>query len=192
MDSKKKTIIILLVIVALLTVSAYSFFAGNYNTFVRLDQAVKSAWAQVENQLQRRFDLVPNLVATVKGYASHETQIFTEVTKLRTQWMSAPSVPEKVEAANQLTGMLSRLIAVSENYPDLKANQNFLELQSQLEGTENRISVERMRYNQAVQSFNAFQRSFFGRFFCAQTGLNQPAVYFKADERSKEVPKVSF
>ena len=170
----------------------FGWYKGGYNQAIALDEQVKSSWAQVENQLQRRFDLVPNLVATVKGYASHETQIFTEVTKLRTQWMSAPSVPEKVEAANQLTGMLSRLIAVSENYPDLKANQNFLELQSQLEGTENRISVERMRYNQAVQSFNAFQRSFFGRFFCAQTGLNQPAVYFKADERSKEVPKVSF
>jgi LemA protein len=136
--------------------------------------------------------LVPNLVSTVKGYAAHESQIFIDVTKARSQWASAPTVPEKVEAANQLTGALSRLIAVSENYPDLKANTNFLELQSQLEGTENRIAVERMRYNQSVQFFNAYQRSFFGRFFCSQTGLTQSAIYFKADERSKEVPKVTF
>lgn len=171
---------------------AFGWYKSGYNRAIMLDEQVKSSWAQVENQLQRRFDLVPNLINTVKGYASHENQLFTEVTKLRSQWSAAPTVSEKVEAANQLTGVLSRLIAVSENYPDLKANQNFLELQAQLEGTENRISVERMRYNQSVQIFNAYQRSFFGRFFASQTGLMQPAVYFKADEGSKEAPKVTF
>ncbi|HPL97683.1 MAG TPA: LemA family protein, partial [Smithellaceae bacterium] len=128
MDSKKKTIIILLVIVALLTVSAYSFFAGNYNTFVRLDQAVKSAWAQVENQLQRRYDLIPNLVETVKGYAKHEREVLTEVTNARAKVGGAGTVPDKIAANNELSGALSRLLLVVERYPDLKANQNFLHL----------------------------------------------------------------
>ena len=187
-----KNFMIVIGVLAVVGLMVFGWYKNGYNRVITLDEQVKSSWAQVENQLQRRFDLVPNLVNTVKGYASHESQIFTEVTKLRSQWASAPTVPEKVEAANQLTGVLSRLIAVSENYPDLKASQNFLELQAQLEGTENRISVERMRYNQAVQLFNAYQRSFFGRFFSSQTGLMQPAVYFKTDERSKEVPKVTF
>lgn len=187
-----KNFLIVLGVLTVLALGIFGWYKNGFNRAIGLDEQVKSSWAQVENQLQRRFDLIPNLVNTVKGYAKHESDIFTEVTKLRTQWAAAPTVAEKVETANQLTGVLSRLIAVSENYPDLKANQNFLQLQVQLEGTENRISVERMRYNQAVQMFNAFQRSFFGRFFCSQTGLMQPAVYFKADERSKEVPQVQF
>ena len=187
-----KNFLIGLAIIAGIGLVFFGWYKSGYNTMIALDEQVKSSWAQVENQLQRRFDLIPNLVSTVKGYAAHESNLLMEVTKLRSQWSAAPSVPEKVEAANQLTGALGRLIAVSENYPDLKANQNFLALQSQLEGTENRISVERMRYNQAVQSLNAYQRSFFGRFFAGQVGLNQPAVYFKVDEAAKAVPKVSF
>ena len=166
-----KNFLIVIGVLAVLGLTVFGWYKNGYNNAIALDEQVKSSWAQVENQLQRRFDLIPNLVNTVKGYAAHENQIFTEVTKLRSQWASAPTVGEKVEAANQLTGVLSRLIAVSENYPDLKANQNFLELQAQLEGTENRISVERMRYNQAVQIFNAYQRSFFGRFFASQTSV---------------------
>ncbi len=187
-----KNFLIFLGVLAVIGLMAFGWYKNGYNHAITLDEQVKSSWAQVENQLQRRFDLIPNLVNTVKGYAAHESSIFTEVAKLRSQWAAAPTVSEKVEAANQLTGVLSRLIAVSENYPDLKANQNFLDLQAQLEGTENRIAVERMRYNQSVQIFNAYQRSFFGRFFCSQTGVTNPAVYFKADERSREVPKVTF
>ena len=138
----------------------------------------------MENQLQRRFDLIPNLVSTVKGYAAHEKGIFEEVTRLRSQWGQAASIPDKVAAANSLGGALSRLLMVSENYPNLKADQSFLELQSQLEGTENRIAVERMRYNQAVQQFNSYQQSLFGSFFASATHLTQPAVYFKAPEQA--------
>jgi LemA protein len=187
-----KNFLIVLAVIAGIGLMLFGWYKNGYNTMIRLDEQVKSSWAQVENQLQRRFDLIPNLVNTVKGYAAHEKNLLTEVTKLRTQWAAAPTQPEKVEAANQLTGALSRLIAVAENYPDLKANQNFLTLQSQLEGTENRIAVERMRYNSAVQGFNAYQRSFFGRFFASSTGLTQPAVYFKIDEAAKAVPQVNF
>jgi LemA protein len=187
-----KNFLVVLAVLAGIGLAIFGWYKSGYNRVIGLDENVKSSWAQVENQLQRRFDLIPNLVNTVKGYAAHESNLLTDVTKLRSQWSSAPSVPEKVEAANQLTGALSRLIAVSENYPDLKANQNFVTLQSQLEGTENRIAVERMRYNQAVQAFNAYQRSFFGRFFAGQAGLTQPAVYFKIEENAKAVPQVNF
>jgi LemA protein len=187
-----KPIWIFLGALVFLAFMAFGWFQGGYNNMVSLDQQVKSSWAQVENQLQRRFDLVPNLVNTVKGYAEHEKGLLTEVTRLRSQWAQAPTIPEKVEAANALTGALSRLLLVSENYPDLKANQNFLELQSQLEGTENRISVERMRYNQAAQQFNAYQKSFMGRFFASKTGLTEPAVYFKAQEGAIQAPVVKF
>jgi LemA protein len=183
---------IALLILAGIGLVVFGWYKNGYNTVIALDEQVKSSWAQVENQLQRRFDLIPNLVNTVKGYAGHEKSLLTEVTELRSRWSAAPTVNEKVESANQLTSALSRLIAVSENYPDLKANQNFLTLQSQLEGTENRIAVERMRYNQSVQAFNSYLRSMFGRFFAVAAGITQPAVYFKADENAKSVPQVSF
>jgi LemA protein len=170
----------------------FGWYQGGYNTMVGLDQNVKSSWAQVENQLQRRFDLIPNLVNTVKGYAAHEKGLLEEVTRLRSQWGQAASVPQKVETANALTGALSRLLLVSENYPTLKANENFLALQTQLEGTENRIAVERQRYNESAQKFNTYQMSFMGRFFAGQTGLNQPAVYFKAQEGAAAAPVVKF
>jgi LemA protein len=187
--------LIALVVIVVLAFIGFGWYQGGYNQMVSYDQQVKSSWAQVENQLQRRFDLIPNLVSTVKGYAAHEKGILEEVTRLRSQWGAAQtseSVQQKVDAANQLTGALSRLLMVSENYPNLKADQNFLELQSQLEGTENRIAVERMRYNQAVQVFNTYQQSLFGGFFAGATHLTQPAVYFKAPQQAQEAPKVSF
>ncbi|HOG11240.1 MAG TPA: LemA family protein [Smithella sp.] len=191
MDSKKKTIIILLVIVALLTVSAYSFFAGNYNTFVRLDQAVKSAWAQVENQLQRRYDLIPNLVETVKGYAKHEREVLTEVTNARAKVGGAGTVPDKIAANNELSGALSRLLLVVERYPDLKANQNFLHLQDELAGTENRIAVERMRYNEAVKVYNQTIKSFPANLLAGMFGFKDGA-FFDAPQEAKTAPKVQF
>lgn len=187
-----KNLLIALGVIAVIAFIAFGWYQSGFNAMVGLNQQVKSSWAQVENQLQRRFDLIPNLVNTVKGYAEHEKGIFEEVTRLRSQWAAAPSIPEKVEAANALTGALSKLLMVSENYPNLKADQTFLTLQSQLEGTENRIAVERMRYNQAVEQFNAYQQSFFGRFFAGQTGLSQPAVYFKAQEAATQAPVVKF
>ena len=183
---------IVLGLIVVLGLMVFSWYQTGFNTMIALDQQVKSSWAQVENQLQRRFDLIPNLVNTVKGYAAHEKGILEEVTRLRSQWGTAPTIPEKVEAANALTGALSRLLMVSENYPNLKADQSFMTLQSQLEGTENRISVERMRYNQVVEQFNAYQQSFWGRFFAGQTGKGQPAVYFKAQEAAATAPVVKF
>src|ERR1017187_3590971 len=185
-----KALIAVGVIVAI-ALMAFSWYQGGYNRMVGLDQQVKSSWAQVENQLQRRFDLIPNLVNTVKGYAAHEKGILEEVTRLRSQWGQAATIPDKVAAANSLGSALSRLLMVSENYPNLKADQSFLELQSQLEGTENRIAVERMRYNQAVQQFNTFQQSLFGSFFASATHLTQPAVYFNATIDAQTAPKVN-
>ncbi|MDE2027967.1 MAG: LemA family protein [Candidatus Omnitrophica bacterium] len=184
--------LIALGVIVVLAFMAFGWYQSGYNQIVSLNQQVKSSWAQVENQLQRRFDLIPNLVNTVKGYATHEKTLLEEVTRLRSQWGKAATVPDKVAAANSLSGALGRLLLVTENYPNLKANENFLELQSQLEGTENRIAVERMRYNEAVQAFNSYQQSLFGSFFAAATHLTQPAVYFKAEQGAQEAPKVSF
>jgi LemA protein len=184
--------LIALGVIVVIALMAFGWYQGGYNRMIALNQQVKSSWAQVENQLQRRFDLIPNLVNTVKGYAAHEKGILEEVTRLRSQWGKAANIPDKVAAANSLGGALSRLLMVSENYPNLKANENFLELQSQLEGTENRIAVERMRYNQAVEQFNTYQLSLFGSFFASITHLTQPAVYFKAPEQAQQAPVVNF
>ena len=185
-------ILIALAVIVVLAFMAFGWYQTGYNRMVGLNQQVKSSWAQVENQLQRRFDLIPNLFNTVKGYAAHEKDILEEVTRLRSQWGQAANIPDKVSAANSLTGALSHLLMVSENYPNLKADQSFLELQSQLEGTENRIAVERMRYNDAVQQFNSYQQSLFGSFFASATHLTQPAVYFKAPDQAQEAPVVKF
>ncbi len=188
-----KNIWIFIGVIAALAFIAFGWYQSGYNRIVALDQQVKSSWAQVENQLQRRYDLIPNLVNTVKGYAAHEKGILEEVTRLRSQWGQAASVSDKVEAANSLSGALSRLLLVSENYPGLKADQNFLTLQSQLEGAENRIAVERMRYNEAVEAFNSYQKSLFGGFFASKTGLTKEAVYYKVETpQAHEVPKVQF
>src|SRR5271157_2768192 len=187
-----KKVAIGLGVILLIGLVFLSAIFSTYNKLVQMNESIKSSWAQVDNQLQRRFDLIPNLVNTVKGYAAHEKEILEEVTRLRSQWGQAASIPDKVAAANSLGGALSRLLMVSENYPNLKADTSFLELQSQLEGTENRIAVERMRYNQAVQQFNSYQQSLFGSFFAAMTHLTQPAVYFKAPEQAQEAPMVKF
>jgi len=187
-----KKVLIVLGVLLVIAVMLFSWYKGGYNQAIAKDEEVKSAWAQVENQLQRRNDLIPNLVRTVQGFASHERGLFREVTELRSQWGKSASRGSKIENANAMSGALSRLLLVSENYPQLKSDQNFLALQAQLEGTENRISVERMRYNRAVKDFNRFQRLFFGRFFTAQAGVTEPAVYFEAEEAAKEAPVVKF
>src|SRR5664280_1465774 len=191
MDSKKKTLIIVLAVIAFLAIAAYSFFAGNYNKFVKLDTAVKSSWAQVENQLQRRFDLIPNLVETVKGYAKQEKDVMVEVTNARAKVGGAGNIPDKIAANNQLTGALSRLMVVVEKYPDLKSNQNFLKLQDELAGTENRIAVERMRYNETVKVYNEAIRSFPANMLAGMYGFKE-AAFFKVDEVAKAAPKVKF
>ncbi|MCX5908676.1 MAG: LemA family protein, partial [Deltaproteobacteria bacterium] len=159
--SKGKMILVgVLVGILLLAISLYGFFRGTYNQFVSLDEGVKSSWAQVENQLQRRFDLIPNLVETVKGYAKQEKDVLVEVTNARAKVGGANTVPDKINANNELSGALSRLLVVVEKYPDLKSNQNFLRLQDELAGTENRIAVERKRYNDTVKVYNVAIRSF--------------------------------
>ncbi|MEA3489055.1 MAG: LemA family protein [Candidatus Omnitrophota bacterium] len=187
-----KTVWIVLGIIAVVVLLIGGWLISGLNHVVRIDETVNSAWAQVENQLQRRNDLIPNLVNTVKGYAGHEKELLTKVTELRSQWGKAGTREEKIETANQMTAALSKLLLVVERYPDLKANQNFLALQSQLEGTENRIAVERMRYNNSVKVFNAYRRTVFGGVFASLRGLNQPREYFEISEAAREVPEVKF
>jgi LemA protein len=190
--SKGKMILIgVLVGVLLLALSLYGFFRGTYNQFVSLDEGVKSSWAQVENQLQRRFDLIPNLVETVKGYAKQEKDVLVEVTNARAKVGGANTVPDKINANNQLSGALSRLLVVVEKYPDLKSNQNFIRLQDELAGTENRIAVERKRYNDAVKVYNVAIRSFPSNLLAGMFGFNK-AAFFEAPAAAKAAPQVKF
>jgi len=191
MDSKKKTLLIVLAVIVVLAIVLYSFFAGNYNKFVKMDVGIKAAWSQVENQLQRRFDLIPNLVETVKGYAKQEHDVLVEVTNARAKVGGAGNIPDKITANNELTGALSRLMVVVERYPDLKSNQNFMKLQDELAGTENRIAVERKRYNDAVQIYNEAIRSFPANFLAGMYGFKE-AAFFEAPKDAKAAPKVKF
>jgi LemA protein len=185
--------IVLIAVVALVVVvgSVWSWYLKTYNHFVKLDEGVNSAWAQVETQLQRRYDLVPNLVNTVKGYAQHEEKVLTEVTEARARVGSAQTVNDKINANSQLTSALSRLLVVVERYPDLKANQNFLDLQAQLEGTENRIATERRRYNEAVQVFNTAIRGLMEQFVANRMNLTRKS-FFEADKSAQKAPEVKF
>ncbi|NQT89823.1 MAG: LemA family protein [Candidatus Omnitrophica bacterium] len=187
-----KKVIIVLIVVAVIIFMIGGWVISGLNRAVILDEAVTSAWSQVENQLQRRNDLIPNLVNTVKGYASHEKGIFIEVTKLRSQWANASTRQDQIKAAEGMGGVLSKLLLVAENYPNLKASQNFLTLQAQLEGTENRIAVERNRYNRTVKAFNTYRRTVFGSIFARMRGLDKPEEYFQAEAAAKAVPKVEF
>ena len=191
MTSGKKILLIAVIVIVVLAVSVFSFFKGSYNKFVTLDEGVKSAWAQVENQLQRRYDLIPNLVETVKGYAKQEKDVLVEVTNARARVGGAATVPDKINANNELTGALSRLLVVVEKYPDLKSNQNFLRLQDELAGTENRISVERKRYNDAVQGYNVAIRSFPANLLAGMFGFGK-ATFFEAPAVAKAAPQVKF
>ncbi len=178
-------------VILLLAISLYGFFKGTYNRFVSMDEAVKSSWAQVENQLQRRYDLIPNLVETVKGYAKQEKDVLIEVTNARARVGGAANVPDKIAANNELSGALSRLLVVVERYPDLKSNQNFIRLQDELAGTENRIAVERMRYNDMVKSYNVAIRSFPANLLADMFGF-QKAAFFEAPAAAKTSPQVKF
>lgn len=163
----------------------------SYNRLVQSSESVDGAWSQVQNVLQRRADLIPNLVETVKGYAAHEKEIFTEVADARARLLSARTPAEAERADAGLNSALGRLLAIAEAYPNLKANENFIRLQDELAGTENRISVERMRYNQAVQSYNAQIKRFPTNLVARITGFSQRA-YFEAAPSAQQVPKVDF
>jgi LemA protein len=178
-------------VILLLVISLYGFFKGTYNRFVSMDEAVKSSWAQVENQLQRRYDLIPNLVETVKGYAKQEKDVLVEVTNARAKVGGAANVPDKITANNELSGALSRLMVVVERYPDLKSNQNFIRLQDELAGTENRIAVERMRYNDAVKAYNVAIRSFPANLLTGMFSFAK-ATFFEAPAAAKATPQVKF
>ena len=178
-------------VILLLVISLYGFFKGTYNRFVSMDEAVKSSWAQVENQLQRRYALIPNLVETVKGYAKQEKDVLVEVTNARAKVGGAANVPDKITANNELSGALSRLMVVVERYPDLKSNQNFIRLQDELAGTENRIAVERMRYNDAVKAYNVAIRSFPANLLTGMFGFAK-ATFFEAPAAAKATPQVKF
>ena len=182
---------VLIVIGVLVLVGIFGAI-GTYNSIVTKHETITAKWAQVENQLQRRNDLIPNLVATVKGYAAHEKTVFEEVTNARSQWAKAESLDDKVKAASSLDSAISRLLLVVENYPTLKADQTFLKLQDELAGTENRIAVERMRYNEAVRDYNITVRMFPGNVLAGMFGYKTATEYFKAEEKAKSVPKVEF
>jgi len=186
----KKGIILGIIVAILIIIFAYLKY--QYNHLVQLDQKVKEAWAQVENVYQRRADLIPNLVETVKGYAKHEKDVFIKVTEARTKWQSAKSVKEKEVAAGQIERALSRLLLVVENYPQLKANENFLALQDELAGTENRIAVERRKYNQAVKEYNSIVKTFPTFLFARLFGFDMEKPYFKAITGTEKPPEVKF
>lgn len=162
------------------------------NKIIALHESCGAAWAQVETVLQRRYDLIPNLVNTVKGYAAHEKTLLEEVTRLRSQWGAARTVEDKTQLSGQLEAGISKLLLVAEQYPDLKASQNFRDLQFELAGTENRISVERQRYNDAIRSYNTAIRQFPGSLVAGMRGLTPTDAYFKSDAPAKEAPKVQF
>lgn len=191
MSKGLKITLIIIGILLLVGFSTFRWGINGYNNVIAMDENIKGKWAQVENQLKRRYDLIPNLIETVKGYAAHEKELFEHIADARTKYFQANSVKEKIQASNQLEGVLSRLLLLREAYPNLKANESFLKLQDSLEGTENRIAVERKRYNEAVQLLNTFRRTFFGRFFASLAGVSS-AEYYEIPEAEKEVPKVKF
>lgn len=179
------------IVIVVILLSIFLSIRGTYNRLVQLDEGIKGAWAQVENQLQRRYDLIPNYVETVKGYAKHEKEVFLRVTEARSKVGAATNVRDKIDANNQLSSALSRLLLVVERYPDLKANQNFIRLQDELAGTENRIAVERRRYNEAVKTYNVKIRSFPTNILAGMFGFTM-AEFFKIPEAAREAPKVKF
>ena len=182
---------IILVVCLLVLLGVVFYVIGSYNSLVKLDESVKTAWSQVENQLQRRNDLIPNLVNSVKGFAKQEKSIFENVANARAKLAGASKIGDKINAANAMSGALGRLLAIVENYPQLKSDQNFRQLQDELAGTENRIAVERMRYNEWVKKFNqsirVFPKNIIASFF-----RFEKASLFEAEEGSKAVPKVDF
>src|ERR1700675_1683116 len=187
----KKGIVVLgiLVLVALIIAGMY---VGRRNEMVTKNEAVKSQWAQVDVVLQRRADLIPNLVETVKGYAAQEQTVFHDIAAARSALLGAQTPSDKIAANGQLDGALGRLLLIVENYPQLKSNENFLRLQDELAGTENRIAVERKRYNDALQDYNTYVLQFPNSLYAGFAGFKQNPAYFQASEASRATPKVDF
>ena len=187
-----KAAIIALVVLVLAAFLIGSSYVGARNEMVRKNEAVKSAWAQVDVVLQRRADLIPNLVETVKGFAAQEQTVFHDIAAARSALIGAKTPSEKIAANGQLDSALGRLLVIVENYPQLKSNENFLRLQDELAGTENRIAVERKRYNDAIQDYNTYIGLFPNNIFAGWAGFQRNNAYFAASESSREAPKVQF
>jgi LemA protein len=186
-----KGFVAVLVVAGLIALAVFGWGISTHNSMVGDRELIRQQFGDVDVQLQRRADLIPNLVNTVKGYAAHESQIFTEVADARSRLLGAGTPAEKMEANSQLTGALGRLLAVAENYPQLKASDNFIRLQDELAGTENRIGVARTRYNQTVVSYNTRIKVFPGSFIAGRYGF-EPEPYFEAEAGTRAVPKVTF
>jgi len=180
---------------ATISISVFIIFmsagCGGYNKTIELEEGVNSQWAQVENQLKRRYDLIPNMVETVKGYATHEKELFVQIAEAHKAFTAAPDRDGKVAASQALEGQLGRVLLLRETYPELKANEGFLKFQDTLEGTENRIAVERKRYNDAVKELNTYIRGFPGSIYAGMSGVKE-AKYFEVQEAEKAVPAVKF
>lgn len=190
---KRGQMIALVIVIVILVgaLSVYSFFKGTYNSFVQIDETVSGTWAEVENNLQRRYDLIPNLVNTVKGYAEQEKDIFKGVAEARSKVGGAGSVKERMDAENELGSALSRMLLVVENYPQLKSDANFRMLQDELSGTENRLAVARKRYNDAVKQYNIQVRRFPQNLVANMFGFEK-REFFDAPKSAEEVPEVQF
>lgn len=202
MKTKTRNLLIGIAIAVFVIFSAYSCVSGSYNKMIDLDEKVSAQWAQVENQYQRRYDLIPNLVSTVKGYAKQENEVYTQVAEARSRAGGVITIDESIledeqkmqqfqRAQDSLGGALQRLLSVTENYPELKSNQNFLALQDQLEGTENRIAVERKKYNEIAQNYNTTIRKFPNAMLAGMFGFKSK-VYFQASADAQSAPKVDF
>jgi LemA protein len=187
-----KVLAAILAVVLILALIVGGMYVGRRNEMVRLNEQVKSNWAQVDVVLQRRSDLIPNLVETVKGFAAQEQTVFHDIAQARAALLGAHSPEEKIAANRQLDGALGRLLLVVENYPQLKSNENFLRLQDELAGTENRIAIERKRYNDSVQAYNTYIALFPNNIFAKWAGFQRNNAYFEASPASREAPKVQF
>jgi len=190
-EGKKSGLFIGLAVLAAVVVIFGIFYINTKNDLVRLDEGINSAWSEIDNQLQRRSDLIPNLVATVKGYAAHEEGVFRGIADARSKLAGARTVEEKAAGYNEMQSALSRLLVVVEQYPDLKANQNFIGLQDELAGTENRLTVARKRYNDGVRDFNTRIRSFPGALMAGGMG-GAARPYFEIGEAARQTPQVKF
>jgi LemA protein len=184
--------LIVIIVLVLIVLAGFGQYVGVRNTLVTKNEAVKASWSQVDIVLQRRADLIPNLVETVKGYAQQEQTVFGDIAKARSALLSAGSPQDKIAANQQLDGALGRLLLIVENYPQLKSNENFLRLQDELAGTENRIAVERKRYNDTLQDYDTYIQKFPNNIYAGWAGFKPNEAYFAATEQSREVPKVNF
>ena len=184
--------LIVLVILVIIVLAVFGSYVGAKNKMVAKNEAVKSAWSQVDVVLQRRADLIPNLVETVKGITAQEQTVFGDIAKARSSLLSAAPPQQKIAANQQLDGALGRLLAIAENYPQLRSSENFLRLQDELAGSENRIAVERKRYNDTLQDYNTFVQTFPNSIWAGMAGFQRNDAYFAASEGSRQAPKVDF